>query len=629
MRENIKISLCVGIAFLVAFGILLLFFIMYNEGLLTNTPITKGEIGVKNTIFLLGTSYVGAINSTHVQNTLSDFGFNISVLNPINNKITPTLGKLDNFISNKPKLVVYGVGFRDIGFKEINGRCNLSPIPSYIVPKNSTLPDTIIENNGQKSIEFNIFSQNPKRITFDIFENILGEKQIEYVSKQNSKKINVELNHFEFDEIRPITDLNKSVPNTYCMDFDTRNLELDSLDSIFTEFHKNDIDVIVFIPPYTASYLNELSPALKSELIFNVKSISEKHEFNFYDLSFKFKNKNIFSDHTHVAYNQKSLIYSETIASLILPSLYADYTSYGYDNDLLLRKDLSKINFSYVDLSKKDMSNKDMSYSNFHGANLTNADLSSTIMINSILSHVDLSNTILTNTILTGADLSNTILTNVDLSNKDLTNTILTNVDLSNKDLTNTILTGADLTNTILTNVDLSNKDLTNTILTGADLSNTILTNVDLSNKDLTNTILTGSALTNVKLNKAHGSNSDFSSTVMINVDMTQSSFLSTNFSNSTILNLRSFGALFSNSDFSYSQILDSNLQGSYLDNSDLSHVKFNNSNLFGVNLSNSKMNFTMMESTNIKNANFESIILENSKFVDVNMNCIHHVICE
>ena len=589
MRENIKISLCVGIAFLVAFGILLLFFIMYNEGLLTNTPITKGEIGVKNTIFLLGTSYVGAINSTHVQNTLSDFGFNISVLNPINNKITPTLGKLDNFISNKPKLVVYGVGFKDIGFKEINGRCNLSPIPSYIVPKNSTLPDTIIENNGQKSIEFNIFSQNPKRITFDIFENILGEKQIEYVSKQNSKKINVELNHFEFDEIRPITDLNKSVPNTYCMDFDTRNLELDSLDSIFTEFHKNDIDVIVFIPPYTASYLNELSPALKSELIFNVKSISEKHEFNFYDLSFKFKNKNIFSDHTHVAYNQKSLIYSETIASLILPSLYADYTSYGYDNDLLLRKDLSKINFSYVDLSKKDMSNKDMSYSNFHGANLTNADLSSTIMINSILSHVDLSNTILTNTILTGADLSNTI----------------------------------------LTNVDLSNKDLTNTILTGADLSNTILTNVDLSNKDLTNTILTGSALTNVKLNKAHGSNSDFSSTVMINVDMTQSSFLSTNFSNSTILNLRSFGALFSNSDFSYSQILDSNLQGSYLDNSDLSHVKFNNSNLFGVNLSNSKMNFTMMESTNIKNANFESIILENSKFVDVNMNCIHHVICE
>ena len=564
MRENIKISLCVGIAFLVAFGILLLFFIMYNEGLLTNTPITKGEIGVKNTIFLLGTSYVGAINSTHVQNTLSDFGFNISVLNPINNKITPTLGKLDNFISNKPKLVVYGVGFKDIGFKEINGRCNLSPIPSYIVPKNSTLPDTIIENNGQKSIEFNIFSQNPKRITFDIFENILGEKQIEYVSKQNSKKINVELNHFEFDEIRPITDLNKSVPNTYCMDFDTRNLELDSLDSIFTEFHKNDIDVIVFIPPYTASYLNELSPALKSELIFNVKSISEKHEFNFYDLSFKFKNKNIFSDHTHVAYNQKSLIYSETIASLILPSLYADYTSYGYDNDLLLRKDLSKINFSYVDLSKKDMSNKDMSYSNFHGANLTNADLSSTIMINSILSHVDLSNTI-----------------------------------------------------------------LTNTILTGADLTNTILTNVDLSNKDLTNTILTGSALTNVKLNKAHGSNSDFSSTVMINVDMTQSSFLSTNFSNSTILNLRSFGALFSNSDFSYSQILDSNLQGSYLDNSDLSHVKFNNSNLFGVNLSNSKMNFTMMESTNIKNANFESIILENSKFVDVNMNCIHHVICE
>ena len=559
MRENIKISLCVGIAFLVAFGILLLFFIMYNEGLLTNTPITKGEIGVKNTIFLLGTSYVGAINSTHVQNTLSDFGFNISVLNPINNKITPTLGKLDNFISNKPKLVVYGVGFRDIGFKEINGRCNLSPIPSYIVPKNSTLPDTIIENNGQKSIEFNIFSQNPKRITFDIFENILGEKQIEYVSKQNSKKINVELNHFEFDEIRPITDLNKSVPNTYCMDFDTRNLELDSLDSIFTEFHKNDIDVIVFIPPYTASYLNELSPALKSELIFNVKSISEKHEFNFYDLSFKFKNKNIFSDHTHVAYNQKSLIYSETIASLILPSLYADYTSYGYDNDLLLRKDLSKINFSYVDLSKKDMSNKDMSYSNFHGANLTNADLSSTIMINSILSHVDLSNT----------------------------------------------------------------------ILTGADLSNTILTNVDLSNKDLTNTILTGSTLTDVKLNKVIAINSNFSYTIMADVDITQSNFSNSTFSHSTFYNLTSLGVIMNNSNLSHSQISDSNMQGTHLHNSNLSYVKFNDSNLSGVIFIGSDMTDITFKNTAIAHSDFESVILENYEFIDVNMNCINHKICE
>ena len=64
MKENIKISVYVGIAFLIAFGALLLFFIMYDEGLLTNTNIQEVKIGVTNKIFLLGTSYVGVINSS-------------------------------------------------------------------------------------------------------------------------------------------------------------------------------------------------------------------------------------------------------------------------------------------------------------------------------------------------------------------------------------------------------------------------------------------------------------------------------------------------------------------------------------------------------------------------------------
>jgi hypothetical protein len=66
---------------------------------------------------------------------LGNNGFGLSVLNPINSGITSTLEKLDDFILNKPKLIVYGVGFLDIGFED-NSYCTLSSIPSYFISKN-------------------------------------------------------------------------------------------------------------------------------------------------------------------------------------------------------------------------------------------------------------------------------------------------------------------------------------------------------------------------------------------------------------------------------------------------------------------------------------------------------------
>lgn len=176
-------------------------------------------------------------------------------------------------------------------------------------------------NNKQKTVNVDIFSQNPKRVTLDIFENILGKPKIQYVSEQDIGQINVALGNFKLNEVTSIINLNKNIPFDYYMNFDIRDSELDNLDIIFAEFYKNDIEVIVFIPPYPEPYLNILSDSLKTDLKFNIKSISDKYNFQVHDLSSKFKNKNIFFDDTHVAHNPKSLIYSETIASLIMNCL--------------------------------------------------------------------------------------------------------------------------------------------------------------------------------------------------------------------------------------------------------------------------------------------------------------------
>jgi len=324
MRANINISLYVGIAFTISLVLLFSFFIMYEKGILTIIQINEIEIGDKNTVFLLGTSYVATLNATHIQNILEENGFNMAVIHPTHSRITPTLEKLNDIISNKPQLIVYGIGFMDIGFMPVESDdykedCTFSSIYDMDISKNIEHANTSNVDDEQKFEDVNIFSQNPQDMTMEIIQNIVEYKNAHDVYRQNITNNYIELNHLNlFNKITPNKDLAKTISHDYCMHFDTRDTELNNLDIIFAEFYKNNIDVIVFITPYPEPYLNELPQTLKTELISNIKTVSEKYNFQVHDISDKFKNKNIFSDHTHVASNPKSSIYSETISSLIM-----------------------------------------------------------------------------------------------------------------------------------------------------------------------------------------------------------------------------------------------------------------------------------------------------------------------
>ena len=57
---------------------------------------------------------------------------------------------------------------------------------------------------------------------------------------------------------------------------------------------------------------------LRESLTNSVYNISKEFNAEFYDLSDRYKTKNIFEDHTHIAKNQKSIIFSEDIAKIIL-----------------------------------------------------------------------------------------------------------------------------------------------------------------------------------------------------------------------------------------------------------------------------------------------------------------------
>ena len=189
----------------------------------------------KNKIFLLGQSYVEAINTAHIQNILNDNGMNV-VIKYENDRSTSKVVEIDDFISKKTDLIVYGIAFKELGIQ-----------PCYDPVHQQALLDNAIENlplNMDNTIQ-NIFANNPKQITIEILKKFLEKPEI----IQIDNKSNLEYQKLSDDwrettqKIRPISDLNKGgellYPNLqiragagdkYCFNSDAHNAKLDKFD---------------------------------------------------------------------------------------------------------------------------------------------------------------------------------------------------------------------------------------------------------------------------------------------------------------------------------------------------------------------------------------------------------------
>jgi hypothetical protein len=332
MKKNTKNLIYISIAFSISFIILGTFMDSYSKGSLTNQIII--DVENQNKIFLVGTSYVAVLNSTHIETSLNEHGFKRSIYGLESDNIPDTLDDIERIISHKPELIVFGVGYRDIGYME-NEVCSHNEIPPYVSNTNDEITNSGFEDNlnsfirTEKNMDQNIFdilSQNPKQMTVNILYSFFGETKKQFIESDSLIDNRLALSVFKPNTITPISSLNEITAGKYCMDFEKRNDELNNLDRIFKKLDKNQIDVIVYIPPYTNGYLKTLSPSLQKELISNIKSISEKYDFTFYNLSSTWEYSDIFSDRTHVAFNPRSLVYSHEISSIIISNTSKDFS---------------------------------------------------------------------------------------------------------------------------------------------------------------------------------------------------------------------------------------------------------------------------------------------------------------
>ncbi len=300
---NLKIILSVLLAFFITFT---LFYLISTQ---TPNPDSKENIHKfftknfddKNKIILLGSSYVGEMNSTHVNEKISEKFSDLEVYNLAYDLDNPNkrIQFLDDIIELNPVIVFYGISFGDLYVRDTSEKED--PLPNLKQIFHSMIKDDI----DPEPI-------NPKLITLqnirNQFKNLNLFPNSEIFFLHYSPFMIFESYHTIID-----TDLHYSSP---AKPFDT--LKMENFNKIIKELHENNIPVVIFTPPHHKSFLEIIPNSQKQFFASFLLNSTNQFDMNLYNFTDRYQNSSIWRNPTHVAYNTESLIYSEDIGSMII-----------------------------------------------------------------------------------------------------------------------------------------------------------------------------------------------------------------------------------------------------------------------------------------------------------------------
>ena len=267
----------------------------------------KKEFQDQEKIFLLGSSHIGQLNATYIQedvNQISDIHiFNLAYASDNPSKRIEVLEKI---ISLKPKMIIYGITFLELNSEEKT--------------KFPTL-ETIYKNNVVTNIpELEI--KNPKWTTLKIFRVLLDYIGIDVQTREILKMENTPFYNFQKQQTViiknselleskkfPKTELN--IPN------EGETQKIKDLKTIIKKFNENEIEIVIVITPIFKTFLDSLDEGSRKQFHEKLEDISNEYNVEVIDFSKRYNNYEIWMDASHIALNEKSLVYSKDIAEII------------------------------------------------------------------------------------------------------------------------------------------------------------------------------------------------------------------------------------------------------------------------------------------------------------------------
>ena len=306
------------ISFIISFTI----FLFFEESDTVNKLLYKPEIRFfsqkfnphKDNAYLLGSSLVGHLNTTYVNDFILTHGMNLDVYNLAIPGDVPfqRLHELKYIISTSPKIVIYGIEYRD--FSSLTSDDTFDSTNKNILPDikdlDKRLFGTFIIGNNMSYID------SPRSFTSQVIHNYFTNREFTD-PKEPFYPLGVEhrtvMNNEELEE-------NAKLPQNKLVGFDVSqtNTNVLALENIIESLQKNNIKVVLFTTPSSRIYLNSINEHDKQLFSSFVDELSKKYNIKVYRLDEKYADLNVWNDVMHVAVNEKTVMYSRDIAQIIL-----------------------------------------------------------------------------------------------------------------------------------------------------------------------------------------------------------------------------------------------------------------------------------------------------------------------
>ena len=266
-------------------------------------------------ILLLGGSGAAQLDSTMINQLLSKDYENHIFYNLAYNADTPKqrYKSINETIMLKPQLVLYGITYFDLnGFYWVSTEKNTQPLPN-------------IELNPAALLSYDdpFLEINPKETTLNFIRESFGDTGF---FPEKADRFQLENAPFSFfDEYQTIiaddNDLKKiraeSVKTHVNQNEAITKEQVRHLKEIIELLQNNDIKVIIFVLPQQKYFLDLIPEDDKAIFYASLEEIKSEFNVKIYDLSDDYADLNIWMDHNHVAYNKKSMIFSDDIYKII------------------------------------------------------------------------------------------------------------------------------------------------------------------------------------------------------------------------------------------------------------------------------------------------------------------------
>lgn len=260
----------------------------------------------KNLVFIIGSSHIVSLNATIISKYINNeiTKYDVYNLGKIGDSPVIRLQTIDKIFESKPKLVLYGISFRD-----------------FQIPTNEedVSPPKLVFSDMINNISVKLFPYNQQLLSLFLIKTEFHLNSTSNFSLNTTRDAHTPFYYYDssptiltYDEIK---NQGNPIPVWIKQTEKTRNIM--GLKNIIEESKQQNVKLILFTTPLHQTYLDSLTNSQKEQFKKLLSEIEEQYKIKIYDLTSSYVDYNIWQDASHISYHKDVIIFNENMANII------------------------------------------------------------------------------------------------------------------------------------------------------------------------------------------------------------------------------------------------------------------------------------------------------------------------